>query len=241
MQNKEVQVDSILIDTILTKKIIPIKEEIIPVTQRIIVETKQFETKETKDDNCTLCDCNLLISLIWPITLLLILIYFRTELKRLLSNISGRIRKIKIGGFELELEDLKRQTEQVERKYSDRGLKYQNYETIEELYLNNDVRATFLTISIEIEKTIRDLYLLVSDNYKNERKFQVSAMIETLRQRDVFDMELTLLLRKFWMFRNGIVHAIKYDISEKEFKSFVDIGVRILRILNIIEQKLRAK
>ena len=120
-------------------------------------------------------------------------------------------------------------------------MKYQNYETIEELYLNNDVRATFLTISIEIEKTIRDLYLLVSDNYKNERKFQVSAMIETLRQRDVFDMELTLLLRKFWMFRNGIVHAIKYDISEKEFKSFVDIGVRILRILNIIEQKLRAK
>ena len=37
MQNKEVQVDSILIDTILTKKIIPIKEEIIPVTAHFVI------------------------------------------------------------------------------------------------------------------------------------------------------------------------------------------------------------
>lgn len=242
MQTQETEVDSVLVDTVSIEEIVPIKKELIPITQRIIVETKQVETKKIDDDNCTICDCNLLISLIWPITLILILFFFRNELKRLLTNISGRIRKIKIGGFELELEDLKRQTEQVEKKYFGRGVKYENYDTLDEMYFNKDVLATFLSICLEIEGTIREIFRNVTkNNYKDQRRYPVSAMIESLHQSDVIDLEFTFLLRKFWIFRNGVVHAEKYEISEKEFKSFVDIGIRILRILKVVQEKFRAR
>jgi hypothetical protein len=247
MQNQAIEIDTITIDSskidsTLKDKIISSSEKIIPITQRIIIETKLVEPKEKKEDNCNWCDCNMLISLIWPVTILLALLYFRRELKQLLTNISGRVRKIKIGGFELELHELERQTEKVERRYTDRGFKYQTYETIDDLYFDKDVRVTFIAISIEIEKTIRGLYQFDSSNdIKGKRSLLVSAMIETLHQKDIFDLDLTKLLRAFWIFRNGIVHSIKYDISEKEFKAFVNIGLRILRILKMIEQELRGK
>lgn len=45
-------------------------------------------------------------------------------------------------------------------------------------------------------------------------------------------MQTAIMLKTFWELRNNIMHDQKFVVSKKEFISFTDIGLRIMKILN---------
>lgn len=198
----------------------------------------------TKKCDCTFnwCDCKLLSDLIWPITILILVALFYRKISNLLGHITGRAKRFKFGNIEVELEELYKQTEKVEKDISDIGLKFKGSKGEKEpldfdYVITSDLPTEILKISIEIERTLRNIYDL-TDSDKSQKPLVVSVLIETLRENKIIDLEQTKMLRQFWIFRNNIVHAVKYTVTEIEFLSFMDIGLKVLKILRTIQNNL---
>ena len=205
---------------------------------------RTFETIKQNDCDCwtNVCDCKLLSDLIWPITILLIILIFYRRILTLLTIIGDRAKRIKVGGIEVELEELNKKTEVLEKIISDKGLNFKGQGGLKQpldfnYKITSDLPTEILKISIEIEKTLRSIY---DATMKGDKKgpLAVSVLIESLRENKVIDLELTKLLRQFWMFRNSIVHAVSYTVTEKEFLAFVDIGIRVLKILKTTQSNI---
>jgi hypothetical protein len=216
-------------DTTITKK------------DTLIKHTATVETISKSDCKFNWCDCKLLSDLIWPVTILIIIALFYRKISRLLGHISDRAKKFKLGGLEIELEDLWKQAENVEKTISDTGLKFKGpggeKDPMDFDYvITSDLPVEILRLSLEIERTLRKIYDLTAKE-TSKKPLAVSALIETLRENRILNMEQTTLLRQFWIFRNSIVHAVKYNVTELEFISFIDIGIKILKILRSIENK----
>ena len=146
-------------------------------------------------------------------------------------------KKIKLGSFEYELQELNKETEKVEEsieteKNAPVGLNGPQIENVTENYeMSNDFTVDILKISINIEKTLREIY----ENHfesENDKPFSLNRLIEKLKEEKVIDIETTLMLKKFWSLRNNVVHNQNYTLSKKDFMSFTDIGLRIMKILN---------
>jgi len=158
------------------------------------------------------------------------------------DKIFERARKIKIGNFEIELEELNNKIEKVEKTITEQELKYAGLGGDKHPFefdyeISNDLPTEILKISIEIEKTLREIYEMAFKT-REKRPLAVSVLIETLREKKVLDIELTKLLRQFWIFRNNIVHAVSYTVTEKEFLSFADIGIRVLKIIKTLQNNI---
>ncbi len=158
------------------------------------------------------------------------------------DKIFERAKKIKIGEFEIELEELSKETEKVEKTITEQGLKYAGLGGTKhpfefEYEISNNLPTEILKISVEIEKTLRDIYEMAFKT-REKRPLAVPVLIETLREKKVIDLEITKLLRQFWIFRNNIVHAVRYSVTEKEFLSFADIGIRVLKILKALQNNI---
>jgi hypothetical protein len=201
-----------------------------------------IEISKSEDcDHCltNFCDCKLISDLIWPLTVLIIILLFYKRIKGLLNNIGDRAKKIKVGNVEVELEELNKKTEGVERTITEQELKFAGLSGNKDPYefdytITNDLPTEILKISIDIEKTLRAIYEMALKT-REKRPLAVSVLIETLREKGLIDLELTKLLRQFWIFRNNIVHSVSYTVTEKEFLAFADIGIRVLKILIIIQ------
>lgn len=153
-----------------------------------------------------------------------------------------RTKRIKLGGFELELEELNKSTEKLEEKIQEQEPKSPRISGFEnsmdfEFKFSDDLHTDTLKISIDIEKTLREIYEMALKTKQN-RPLAVSELIETLREKKIIDLELTKLLRQFWIFRNNIVHSISYVVTKQEFLSFADIGLRVLKILKTIQNNI---
>ncbi|NVN96012.1 MAG: hypothetical protein HXX18_12090 [Bacteroidetes bacterium] len=201
----------------------------------------------TKSNNCddywiNLCDCKLISDLIWPITVLIIILLFYKKIRNLLNNIGTRAKKIKVGAIELELEELNRKTQVIEKAITENELKFTGIGSIKHPYefdyeITNNLPTEILKISIEIEKTLKSIYETAYKT-REKRPLAVSVLIEMLRKKDIIDLELTSLLKQFWTFRNNIVHAVNYTVTEKEFLAFTDIGIRVLKILKALQNNI---
>jgi len=170
----------------------------------------------------------------------------------------NRAKKIKIWDFEIELDKLNRETEKIERRIREKELKtpsisglensqnkrfrkrIQN-ETIENSDLNfafsDNLHTDILKISIEIEKILRVIYETNLDT-KHDRPLSVYLLIKELKKNEIIDSEIMTLLNEFWSFRNQIVHSTTRVTTEEELLSFTDIGLRIIKILNVLQNNL---
>jgi uncharacterized protein YutE (UPF0331/DUF86 family) len=95
-----------------------------------------------------------------------------------------------------------------------------------------------LKISIEIERLLREIH----DSVKVEdsiRPLSVNVLIEKLREKGILDLEITDLVKRFWLFRNKIVHSVSFNVTDSELLSFTDIGLRIIKILKSIQVNLK--
>lgn len=157
-------------------------------------------------------------------------------------------KSFKLGSFELELKELNEETEKVEEsivseKKGPIGLTGPNVENNDKIVyeISNDFNVEILKISILIEKTLREIYEIHFKS-KQEKPFAINKLIDKLREENVIDNETTYMLKRFWEVRNNVVHNHSIQIDKKDFMSFIDIGIRILKILiNIKNDKLDGK
>jgi uncharacterized protein YutE (UPF0331/DUF86 family) len=98
--------------------------------------------------------------------------------------------------------------------------------------------TTILKLSIDIEKTMREIYEIVFKT-REERPLATTKLIDTLRQTDIIDSETANLLKQFWKTRNTVVHGHNsIEVTEKDMLAFSDIGIRLLKILKNLENNL---
>lgn len=152
-----------------------------------------------------------------------------------------KAKKIKLGSFELELQELNKETEKVEENLSvetegSAGLGTPEINENEELYqITDDYSSNLIRLSVEIEKTLR---IIFERHFKSteKRPLSVGKMIERLGTENVIDYDTAKLLRKFWNLRNKLIHDHKFEIQKMDFVAFNDIGIRILKILKVIKK-----
>lgn len=201
-------------------------------SQQIVIHPNN--SKNCDDCNSSLCDCALLSNLIWPLTILLIVGLFYKSIKKLLSRIINETNRVKVGSVEFELKELDQLTNIVENR-----LEVSNAD-IETLKYNVDKRELkdfpieIIKISMDIEKTLRELYS--DDNPNKNAPLNVPVLIENLRERGIFNIETTKLIREFWMFRNGIIHSTQFSLTEKDMVRILEIGIRIQKILLAVKK-----
>lgn len=154
-----------------------------------------------------------------------------------------KAKKIKLGSFELELQELNKETEKVEENLSVEtegsvGLGAPAIDENEELYqITDDYSTDLIRLSVEIEKTLR---IIFESHFRStiKRPLSVGKMIEKLGTENVIDFDTATLLRKFWNLRNQLIHDHKFEIQKMDFIAFNDIGIRILKILKVIKKDL---
>jgi len=146
-----------------------------------------------------------------------------------------RAKKIKLGNFELELNELNQETEKIEEKISEPNI---NYPGPEETYglefkITEDFPTEILKLSIEIEKITRGVFS-IGVRKEQKRPLSVLQSISILESKGLIEKETSLLIRKFWNIRNKVVHGHDIELGRKDMLAFMDIGLRILRILKTI-------
>ena len=156
------------------------------------------------------------------------------------EKIFEKTKKIKLGSFEWELQELNKETELIEEKTTVEkeepiglsGPAINGGRTGFEI--STDFSTDILKLSIEIEKTLREIYEIHFQT-SEKRPLAVVKLIEKLKSEQVIDQETSNLLRKFWTLRNRAIHDHNFQIDRKDFMSFTDIGIRILKILKTIK------
>ncbi len=155
----------------------------------------------------------------------------------------NKTKKLKFGSLEWELNELNKTTEKVEGKLKDEKLKgasisglirHNNYD----FEIQNDLPTTILKLSIDIEKSMREIYEIVFST-SEERPLSTIKLIDILFDKDIINDETTNLLKHFWKIRNQFVHGYKLiEITDKDILAFSDIGIRLLRILKNLENNI---
>lgn len=156
------------------------------------------------------------------------------------EKIFEKTKKIKLGSFEWELHELNKNTTRIEEKTTLEkdepvglsGPSMNRGKT--EFEILTDLSTDILKLSIEIEKTLKELYI-IHFNSNEQMPLANVNLVEKLESVQVIDQETSNLLIKFWSLRNKVIHDPNIHIDKKEFISFTDIGIRILRILKAIK------
>ncbi|WP_299244150.1 hypothetical protein [uncultured Aquimarina sp.] len=151
-----------------------------------------------------------------------------------------KTKKIKFGSFEWELQELNKKTERIEEKTTiekDEPVGLSGAAVISEkgeFEISTDFSINILKLSIGIEKTLREIYEIHFQT-NEKRPLSIIKLIGKLKLEQIIDEETSDLLRKFWNLRNKAIHDHSFKIDRKDFTSFADIGIRILKILKTIK------
>ena len=163
-----------------------------------------------------------------------------------LDKVLSKTKKVKFGGVELELHDLIKNTERVENELGEEKIDTSGISKLPKnsdlsIELQSDLPTTILRLSIEIEKSLRDIYDIAFQT-PQQRPFAISKRIDALRQEKIIDEDTAGLLRQFWKTRNIVVHGHNsISITEQDMLAFSDIGIRLLKILKTILNNLKEK
>jgi len=151
------------------------------------------------------------------------------------ESIFSNTKRIKLGSFELELQELNKESKRIEEnitknKKVEKGLSGPARQNTENN--NKEFSIQIIKISSEIEGKLRQIYqnkfILTSDKI-----IPVSKIIEELRRENYIDYGTFNLIREFWEKRDFVVHNYKFKLDERDFKIFNNIGERIIKILEI--------
>jgi len=145
------------------------------------------------------------------------------------KELFDQTKKIKLGSFEWELKDLEKEVEKVEKVLSPkqkRGLAGPA--------IKIDYPTEILKLSIEVEKKLRQVF---EKHTGNVNVLPVRTIVKEMVTKNIIDREAQDILLRFFSIRNTAVHNHNITINKFEFLSFQDIGMRILKILENIENK----
>lgn len=190
--------------------------------------------------------------LLWPLTIIVILIVFRTDLHKLL----GRLRRGKFLGQELELEEetekVEKQVEAAEEAEPPKPLIDPAKDTFAQLSSLNaadqrvrdflqeaaqDKLLALLRIWIAIEQEVRTIVATYGLLQFSSRP-SVREYVRLLAQRKVVSQETADSITSFYKLRSRLVHGrIGKTYRESELLALIDSGLRLLEILRRIPRQ----
>lgn len=176
-------------------------------------------------------------NLLWPLLVLLIVLLFKEQI----SSILSRLKKGKIFGQEIELEDELKEldkatnaakqeivVEDKDKKDNKLNIQYTEIEKIIKLASLNPESA-IINLAILIEKQLINIVAAWGGS-SSVRSVSVMKILQNLETHKAIPSNLIISIRNFWKIRNRIVHSFEH-ISKRELLSFVDSGLAILRML----------
>jgi len=190
--------------------------------------------------------------LLWPITIIVVLILFRTDIHKLVS----RLRRGKFLGQELELgEESQRVEKQVEAAEQaepakplldpakDARSQLSTLHAADErvrIFLQEaaqDKLLALLRIWIEIEQEVRTIVATYGFLQFAPRP-SVREYVRVLAQRKVISQETADSIAGFYELRNRLVHGRVGDsYRESELLALIDSGLRLLEILRLVPRQ----
>lgn len=158
------------------------------------------------------------------------------------ASMLTRTKRLKFGSFEIELEELNAATEKLEEKIVAKETKsasISGFKQSSEYYYNpaTATRMEIVKLSVEIEGAIRDIHQQAVKS-QDKRPIAFNKTSDELLHKGVIDNETHDLIQKFWKIRSLAIHAHDFALNKQELVSFIDIGVRVLKILKTVENNL---
>lgn len=201
----------------------------------------------------------IIIRMIYPdlnfdwISLSLVLVIALLTFSSDMEDYTKRIKKLKLGDIEIELgERIKKLAEKTDKTLENKSekinsspnvsghpwLKKKKENSRTEIYKVIDKpEAALILIAIEIEKELRAIYSKA--NFQDEKMPTYSKkLIHLLHKQKIVDAETLNVFEQFWMLRNKIIHGHAANISEKKKLEMVEIGLKLLQLLEIINRNL---
>lgn len=187
-------------------------------------------------------------ALLWPIFAFSVLIYFRKEIK----NLFGRLKRGKLFGQEIELEDLQVRLQESakvvvqevvdipepRKQLEAAPLSIVGAPSPEEKVLEESGRspkAALMLLASELDREVRDVVANLG-LFQGRKFITMTQGLETLRQREALPSNLADSLRLFSQVRNRLVHG--YDASEDEIFRAIDSGATLLKAVQAIPHEV---
>jgi hypothetical protein len=190
--------------------------------------------------------------LLWPLTIIVVLIVFRTDIHKLLS----RLRRGKFLGQELELgeetEKVERQVEAAEQAEPAKPLIDPAKDTLSQLSnlhaadervrhflaeASQDKLLALLRIWIDIEQQVRTIVATYGFLQFSSRP-SVREYVKVLAQQKVISRETADSIANFYELRNRLVHGkLGNTYRESELLALIDSGLRLLEILRLVPRQ----
>jgi hypothetical protein len=183
-----------------------------------------------------------LAALAWPLVVLVIVIWFSSEIRALL----GRLRRGKVFGTEFELDELQAKTEVAEAKIpiisgsltatledaqleATSTVRPRAEDDIEEVLreASRSPRLGLMLLSAKMERAARDNAEAAGLNTRIG--FSLRNLIQSLVQAKQLPEETGEAINLFNQVRNRIIHG--HDADNEEITRAIDSGTRLLRLL----------
>ena len=164
-----------------------------------------------------------------------------------------RIKKLKVGDLEIELEErikelamktdetLEEKSENIQKPPSISGppwmkdSKEKLRDKISEMI--DKPEAALVLIAIEIEKELRAIF--EKANFGNT-KIPMSPIrqINLLHEKGIVDIETKDIFQQFWQIRNKVVHGHSLNLFEKQRVEIIEIGLKVLKLLEMAKNDI---
>jgi len=177
--------------------------------------------------------------LLWPIITFIVILIFKNDLKHLI----GRIKKGKLFGNEIELEEtIKEFEETVER--AEAKLPFQEKDEIRSDNIaidiikesSTDPKIGLIRLAIEIERQLKEL-MYTTGWFQNLKRFSVQESFEYLTTNGVMPTNILSSLKIFWNIRSKIIHGSS-TVNTDEIIRVIDIGLILLNAINSIPRAI---
>ena len=152
-----------------------------------------------------------------------------------LSKFLSKVKRIKAGGIELELDTLTKKTEKIEEKIEKvkvpMNLVKQEFSEIKlSEGEKNNPQVLLINIAIKIEKVLNSLSEPLTIT-KGKIPFSRKLQIELLTKEGIVNKQISSLFIDFWAIRNKVIHGHNLNISETEMYRIIDLGYKLLNLL----------
>jgi uncharacterized protein YutE (UPF0331/DUF86 family) len=146
----------------------------------------------------------------------------------------SNIRKLKIGNYEVEIDNAVNKLDRDTSKLEESIKKENKYPELSNDFkkllaeASTDPRGALLIIAIEIESTVRKLAEKADIRFGSTTK-----LVMELSKSKIIDERIPPIFKDFWNVRNRIIHSSSEKISESIIYELTYLGYRILSLLSL--------
>ena len=168
----------------------------------------------------------LIHALIWPLTVLVLALLFRTEIRALL----GRIKRGKVGPAELEFEAAMRSLESESKVVAAPSPQAARVSSAAAL-VGSDPRAAIISAWLQVEDAIEQLLFSRSKSADDVPRNR-AALLRELTRRELLAPEHIALLNDLRALRNQAVHEVEFNPSRESVLGYVRLAQEMLAAIH---------